>query len=137
MKEENNNNKIPIEMHANATKRSCLVRNLFETIVICDAHEKFNNSTKVHDAFRDVMAGGTNENASWRLKIVNATMSSMPHDVSSSSNKNERELVDLKNPDCIVCTLEGLIGNIFLARLVAEGFQVRSCFMLFVFFNRK
>ena len=127
MKEENNNNKMPIEMHANATKRSCLVRNLFEIIAIGDTYEEFNNNTKVHDAFRDMMAGGTNENASWRLKIVNATMSSMSHNVLSSSNKNERKLtekmtslfikfngkVNLKNPDCVIYALEGLIGNFF------------------------
>ena len=142
---EENNDKIPLELYIQASKRSCLVRNLFEIIAIGNAYEEFNNNTDIHDAFHDMMPGGRNENASWRLKIVNATTSSMDHNVLLSSSRNERKLtekmtllflkfggkVDLKNPDCVVYALEGFIGTKkVLARLVAEGLLV-SCIALF------
>ena len=125
-----------------ATERSALIRECYEVVAKADTYEELAQLALETGALDDVLSGGKNEDATWRLRLRQYGSTST-NDKGRRYGKNVRspiraekqaiqamaELfirfkgkVDLMNPDCGLYLFEGTKeGQIVLARTIAKG----------------
>ena len=125
-----------------ATERSSLIRECYEVVAKADTYEELAQLALESHALDDVLSGGDNEDATWRIRL-RQYFSTSTNDKGRRYGKNVRspiraekqaiqamsELfirfkgkVDLMNPDCGLYLFEGTKeGQIILARTIAKG----------------
>mmetsp|Transcript_1780 Transcript_1780/g.4208 ORF Transcript_1780/g.4208 Transcript_1780/m.4208 type:complete len:534 (-) Transcript_1780:1640-3241(-) len=126
----------------NATRRCSLIRECYEVIAMADTYEELAAAALESGVLKDVLKGGMNEDATWRVRLRQYGSTST-NDKGRRYGKNVRSplraekraiqsmaalfsqfagRVRLKDPDCSLFLFEGTKeGNIVLARLIAKG----------------
>lgn len=131
----------------NATRRCSLIRECYEVIAKAETYEKLAAAALESGALKDVLKGGINENATWRVRLRQYGSTSI-NDKGRRYGKNVRSPlraekqaiqsmsalfldfagnVSLKDPDCSLYLFEGTKdGKLVLARVLAKGPKISS-----------
>ena len=131
-----------------ATERTSLVRECYEVVAKADTYDELARLALESGALDDVLSGGENQDATWRLRLRQYGSTSSNNDKGRRYGKNARSpiraekqaiqamtdlfikfkgQVDLTNPDCGIYVFQGTKeANMVLARTIAKGPKIST-----------